>query len=81
MAASAARQYQPAPRAVEASRATAVCRVHKCLRCSAAIASTEPCSFLAPVWSVCSRCKGQEQVLAHLPASRCWGAALARVRR
>jgi hypothetical protein len=59
-----------------------VCRVHTCLRCGTAQSSSEPCSFALSAASVCGACRGQEQVLRHLPVSRSvWGAGLARSRR
>jgi hypothetical protein len=60
---------------------TPVCRVHSCVRCGAAVSSAEPCSFVRSAASVCGLCRGQQQVLAHLPVSRtAWGAGLARSR-
>jgi len=65
----------------EQPRSPSVCRVHACTRCNVALESAEPCSFLRTITSVCSACRGQEQVIRHLPKSRAWGAGLARVRR
>jgi hypothetical protein len=76
----AARSHQPV-RATEQQRTSSVCRVHSCVRCNAAIDSVEPCSFVRSETSVCDVCRGQEQVVQHLPVSRAWGVGLARARR
>src|SRR5205823_2310139 len=70
-------------RAVEQRRSSSVCRVHGCIRCGAAIESSEPCTFVQTRISVCRLCMSQEQVTRNLPAARTttWGAGLAAIRR
>ena len=66
----------------DSSPASAVCRVHTCVRCQASVESSEPCSFVSTVAPVCRACVSQEHVLSRLPTSRTvWGAGLARSRR
>jgi hypothetical protein len=68
------------PFAAESARTTAVCRVHSCVRCKAAMDSAEPCSFVRTELRICGVCRGQEQVLKHLPLRRSnWAAGLARL--
>jgi hypothetical protein len=77
----AASSRQPL-RTVEQPRSLSVCRVHSCARCHTAVDSAEPCSFVPAVKTICGACRGQEQVILHLPKSRTvWGASLARARR
>jgi len=77
----AATTQQSAAAPVESARNASVCREHSCVRCSASIASTEPCTFVPSVRTVCRLCRSQEQVLSHLPAGRTsWSASLARAR-
>ncbi|HEY3061261.1 MAG TPA: hypothetical protein VGL99_20020 [Chloroflexota bacterium] len=69
-------------RIVEQPRSLSVCRVHSCARCQSAVDSAEPCSFVPTSKIVCATCRGQEQVILHLPKSRAiWGAGLATARR
>jgi hypothetical protein len=61
-------------------RSTTVCRIHSCVRCKSAIDSAEPCSFVRTELRICGVCRGQEQVLKHLPLRRGnWAAGLARL--
>jgi hypothetical protein len=58
---------------------TSIVGVHTCARCNATLDSTEPRSMVRPELRVCGVCRGQEQVLLHLPVSRAgWSARLAR---
>jgi hypothetical protein len=78
----AASSYQPVRASSDATRSTSVCRVHSCVRCGASVDSVAPCSFVTSVVSVCRLCRGQEQVLFHLPTARnSWAANLALGRR
>ena len=75
-------QSTRATRGDHAPRLSSVCRVHSCRRCSTAIDTSAPCSFVPSMGHICPACAGQEQVLAHTPAARTpWGAALARASR
>jgi hypothetical protein len=69
---------QPFIGASAQQRSTSVCRIHTCVRCKAAIDNQEPCSFVRTELRICGACRGQEQVLRHLPSRPAnWSSRLA----
>jgi len=70
---------QPIAHASDQPRGTSLCRIHTCIRCKASIDNQEPCSFMRTALRICGACRGQEQVLRHLPVRHNdWGLAFAR---
>ena len=71
---------QPLAGVPPVQRTTTVCRIHTCVRCKVSIDNNDPCSFARTELRICGSCRGQEQVLRHLPVRRSnWSHGLARL--